>query len=306
MSRSRLIHGLIGLSAAALTTGAMAPGAQAADLLAPAPMAAPAPEPLVEWGSGWYLRGDIGPYQDLGVAVSATETARKRTGIEMSLGAGYTFNDWFRMDATYERFGDRKRNGRVGTVVCPYTATGLSNSLGHKLGYFYNVNDTCNVDTGSSLGVQGGLINAYADLGKFGILTPYIGAGVGVFYHRASAHTRYTKTTDGTAYAPDLTATGSYPIGWIDMYGDLISPYPNIPFAKQTWDRNYAKTRTAVGFALMAGVGVDIAEGLKLDVGYRYLNAGRFNSAPDPRTGKVRSINLDNHQFKIGLRYQIE
>ena len=314
MSRSRLLEmSGAAVAAVALIAGATLSGALAADLSAPPPMEAPAAEPVVEWGSGWYLRGDIGPHQDLGVAASATETARKRTGVEMSLGAGYVFNNWFRMDATYERFGDRKRSGAAGTVVCPYSAQGLSNQVtGMAVGMAYDVNDTCNVTTNSRLGVQGGLINAYADLGKFGMITPYVGAGVGAFLHRASASTNYFKTTDGTPYAPDLTPAGGFPLVWINPITgkQAINPatgaYPNIPFAKQTWDKKLLRNTTSFGFALMAGVGVDLAEGLKLDVGYRYLNAGSFKALADPATGKTKTYNLDSHQFKIGLRYQID
>ena len=303
-----------------LAASAGAP-ALAADLGYPAATEAPQAEPMVEWGSGWYLRGDIGPYQDLGVAVSATEKAKKRNSVEFSGGAGYQFNNWFRMDATYEHFMNRTRSGSADQVVCPYTARGLHqdnyDATGAiisttNVGHAYDLNERCNVTTGSRLGVQGALLNAYADLGKYGIVTPYIGAGAGVFMHRASAATRYFKASDGSPYAADLTAMASYPLVWLDPINgsQAVDPttgkYPAIAFDKQKWDRKYSRTVTKFGWALMAGVGIDLADGLKLDIGYRYLNAGQFKSMPDPRNGAIKTTNLDVHQVKVGLRYQID
>ena len=98
---------------------------KAADL-PPAPRL-PAPVPVVEDFSGWYLRGDIG----FGVAASApnSRTARSdRNGVSsgflspsayrvlqqhhsvspsgmFDFGVGYRFNNWFRMDGTLEYRG---------------------------------------------------------------------------------------------------------------------------------------------------------------------------------------------------------
>lgn len=299
-----------------LAASAGAP-ALAADLGYPAPSDAQQPEPMVEWGSGWYLRGDIGPYQDLGVSVSPFEKKKKRNSVEFSGGFGYQFNNWFRMDATYEYFMNRTRNSTApGAVVCPYASRGLYrdnyDATGAivsqtNIGIAYDANERCNVNTGSRLGVQGALLNAYADLGTYGIFTPYVGAGAGVFLHHASASTSFAKSSDGSSYAADLTAPTGYPLIWINpLTGRAASPYPNIAFAKQNWNGKYSKSVTKFGWALMAGVGIELSQGFKLDIGYRYLNAGQFRSMPDPRTGQTKTTNLNNHQFKIGLRYQID
>ena len=48
-------------------------------------------------------------------------------------------------------------------------------------------------------------------------------------------------------------------------------------------------------FALMAGVAIDVFDHTKLDIGYRYLNDGRFQGAT-----------MYYHQVRAGLRYMID
>lgn len=304
------------LSAVGLMTfAAQALSPAAAADLGMLPPAAPIEksEPLMEWGSGWYLRGDIGYSQDTGVTVdnglysAQTSAARKRTFPFGSLGVGYQLNDWFRIDATYERFGSRIRSQNTQQVVCPYSASGLSNADGSVLlGYAYNPSDTCNEISHSRLGLQGGMVNGYVDLGRFAMFSPYVGAGFGVFRQEATASREYRRTSDNTPYAADLSPTGTYPLLWVSpSTGQVVPTWRNIAFARQNWNTTYRKTTYRMGWALMAGVGIDVAEGLKLDIGYRYMNAGKFESVPDA-SGKIKKQNLDNHQIRVGIRYQID
>src|SRR5919107_3654057 len=90
--------------------------AAAADLLGPAPraVAQPAPGvPIAEFGSGWYLRGDIGyleyekpgekPY---GVPVVPFDSTRLKSTYSAGAGIGYRFNSWLRADVTGDYRGD--------------------------------------------------------------------------------------------------------------------------------------------------------------------------------------------------------
>jgi opacity protein-like surface antigen len=122
----------------------LAPATQAADM--PFPGEPPAlPEGPVEWGSNWYLRGDVGAAEvspaDLnGVNLNQTFPNNWTAG----LGGGFKFNEYFRADVTVDY-----------------------QSLYH--------NSAIPNNTSSVLA----LANAYLDLGTFWGFTPYIGAGVG-------------------------------------------------------------------------------------------------------------------------------
>jgi len=112
----------------------------------------------VEIGSGWYLRGDVSytlnrqrydDYDFLGV--------RRMTNIRLggSVGAGYHFNDWFRMDAAL---------GYLGSDYANLTVNTLTASASHS--------------------AWTGMLNAYVDLGTVAKFTPYVGAGIGLMHTR--------------------------------------------------------------------------------------------------------------------------
>ena len=87
----------------ALFGALLAPASQAADMPFPVEEPPPAMEGPVEWGSNWYLRGDLGlartsPTTLNGVTLSNTMPNNWTIG----LGGGYKFNDWFRADVTVD------------------------------------------------------------------------------------------------------------------------------------------------------------------------------------------------------------
>jgi opacity protein-like surface antigen len=130
-------------------------GAFAADMaIAPAQMYAP---PVHEFG-GWYLRGDIGfsnqKVDRLNNVLDANNTSSVQhlgfnTAGIFGVGAGYTFNNWFRADVTGEYRGNSQF---FGTDQITYNATKSEWVV---------------------------LANAYVDLGTWWCVTPFIGAGVG-------------------------------------------------------------------------------------------------------------------------------
>ena len=115
------------------------------------------------------------------------------------------------------------------------------------------------------------MFNAYKDLGKFGNVTPYVGAGAGVAYHMV----------DETYF------TGNYNLV------NRIEGNNDISFA----------------WSLMAGIGYQISDRAIIDIGYRYLDMGSASSGRVDNAGFVNPrIELDDlteHEIKIGLRYHL-
>ena len=113
------------------------------------------------------------------------------------------------------------------------------------------------------------MLNVYKDLGSFGPLTPYVGAGIGAAYHMM----KEIYFTDN----PNLT--------------NRIEGNNDLSFA----------------WALMAGVGYQVSDRAILDFGYRYIDLGKATSGRVDNAGFVNPrVNIDDitaHEFKVGLRY---
>jgi len=141
--------------------------AAAADLgPALAPVEAPQGESMSFFGSGWYIRGDLGysrpqgpsatyngaPFDHLSVAGSAV----------LGGGVGYKINNWFRTDLT----ADYVFSGNVqGT---------------------YQIANCCLFTEKTRLGGWALLANGYVDLGTWSGITPYVGGGIGYAFTQAS------------------------------------------------------------------------------------------------------------------------
>jgi opacity protein-like surface antigen len=142
----------------------MSSAAFAADMAIAPPPYAP---PVVEDFGGWYLRGDIGFSNqrvsrlnnalDVNATTSVQNLNFSTAGI-FGLGAGYRFNNWFRVDITGEYRGN---STFFGTDAITFPG-GFGTDTYHA--------------TKSEWVVLG---NAYVDLGTWWCMTPFIGAGVG-------------------------------------------------------------------------------------------------------------------------------
>ncbi|HEY3718850.1 MAG TPA: outer membrane beta-barrel protein [Roseiarcus sp.] len=259
--------------------------ATAADLLPPAPELPPPIAPA-EF-SGWYLRGDVGISENFSkpsvsispdpvaaglasgfLAPGADNTFLNPTISQSALfdaGVGYQVNNWFRADVT----GELRGGGEFQSLK-------VLNDLGNNRQFadFYRAN------TSSAIG----LVNAYADLGTWYGITPFVGAGVGVAYNRLSGLTDTGLSTQGRH--------GVFPTG------------------------GYASDHGATNFAwaLMAGLDFNVTQNLKLELGYRYLNYGGFTSGAincldgggcncTPST--ISTKTLASNDVRIGLRWMI-
>ena len=278
------------IASAALTTGAFA-----ADLLPPPPAMEPPPPQIysAETG-GWYLRGDVGlginntsgfttspdALQDglhTGFLASGSTEGYYNTSLSESamldMGVGYQVNSWFRADVTAELRGGAEFQG-----LEVLNSIGGGSTTQAQYADFYRGHLTTYL----------GMVNAYADLGTWSGITPYVGAGVGVAYNRISGL---------IDYSPEQ-ATG----GYLEAKGQA----------------NFA-------WALMAGLDYSVTRNLKLEFGYRYLDYGKFSSgishclaganstgaafsASNCSSGGVylASKELTSNDFRIGLRYYLD
>ena len=139
--------------------------AAAADLGPVPPPELPA-DTMNFFGSGWYIRGDIGyslpqgpkatyngvPFEHLSDAGSAVAGA----------GIGYKINNWLRTDFTAD-----------------YLFAGSTHAI-------YQVPNCCLFTDRTRVGAWTLLANGYVDLGTWWGVTPYIGAGVGYGFTEVS------------------------------------------------------------------------------------------------------------------------
>ncbi len=241
--------------------------ASAADLLPPPPpMHAPVAHAPVEIGSGWYLRGDVGVgiLDARGFELGATaptelgvtyEIDQKSIGDQaiIGIGAGFQLNSWFRADVTAEyraaaQFALVERAHGAGFV------DGFNRFSG-KLSSFVL------------------MANAYADLGTWHGITPFIGAGVGIAHHRVNGFhdVGFGRFGGGFGYAGD-------------------------------------ESNTSLAWALHAGLGYHVSQNLKLELSYRYLNMGKAETGTitcaggcDSYAAKFKTI--DSHDIRLGMRW---
>lgn len=194
---------------------------------------------------------DQGPYVRLDTGWSFSRDASKDLNDDVGdsyiigAGAGYRLNQHLRVDAT----------------------------LGYRGGY--------EIDTNSQLGGVGldwkgdvsaltGLVNVYGDIGKFGMFTPYVGAGVGFSRNKVD----------------DIDVSALGVTGKLD--GD---------------------TNTSFAWQVSAGVGIEVAPRWTMDIGYRYLDMGEAKSGTSANvggvtvTGNAEKGDLRAHEVQVGVRY---
>jgi opacity protein-like surface antigen len=281
--------------AGALLAGATAV-ASAADLRGPLPAGlppAPIAAPIAEV-SGWYLRGDIGigaldarkfSYSDnpAGISFHGKDFNSQIFG---GVGIGYQYNSWLRFDVTGE-YRSRssfnvsdKYSGRNTGVDC----NGVVNAA-VDCGF-----DGGNRNTGS-ISSTVGLVNAYVDLGTWHGITPFVGVGVGMTQNRVSG-------VSDQGYATNTL----YNTGTNVAIGAATSP---------TYGYAANGTRTGLAYALMAGLAYEVTPNYKVELGYRYLNLGKFQTGTYTCAGgctnaySLQARGLEAHEFRIGMRWML-
>lgn len=274
-ARATLLAAVLGLL--------LSPAAWAADM--PFPMDAPPPEGPVEWGSNWYLRGDLGvtrtsPYDLNGANGSSSMPNNWNVG----LGFGYKFNDWLRADIT----ADWQRLYRVNSntaVTAPCYDGFTFDPAFPTWGYLHAT--TCTAVSRSRAETMAVMGNLYFDLGNWYGFTPYVGAGVGV-------NVLFQKDQLNFYLPNQLSATQTF------VWDAGITPI----YYYQNLDRRSNADYLRLAYSFMGGVAYDLTDHLKVDVGYRFLNLGKIDGVN--RLGNTVTTEIRSHQIRAGFRYMID
>ena len=305
--------------------------AQAADMAFPPMEGLPevSQQQPTELGTGWYLRGDaawsrdripmIAPSGDPAATnypTIAVLPAALTNAFSLDLGIGYKLNNWLRMDLVYD-YRKPQSAGASSQIWCPYNLNGVfqpgSNPV-LEYGYFADPKNQCDQRQRASVFNQDVLLNGYFDLGTWGGITPYVGAGVGLVRTQQSGSVSYFETANNTPYAANLLpdSSSTYPQIWVNAAGTPITaqpncptcPQPNVSFTQQNWNRTIKNTSYGLAWALMGGLAIDVTDHLKLDVGYRYVDLGSI-TATDANTGQKVKEKQSTQEIRAGFRYMI-
>jgi opacity protein-like surface antigen len=256
---------LYGVFAALLITS----NAYAADLMPAEPIAEAPPEVTVTEATGWYLRGDVGyGFNDLRGAKffqggsSASEVDFDRSDLDdawtIGGGVGYQINSYLRTDVTLDYLGKSDFRGSTSGGGSAFGACQV----------------TCSSTDLSSLTAWSLMANAYVDLGTYGYVTPYVGAGIGGTYVKWKDLSNTSCDTSGSGLGCDDTVTHGGKGNWRFSYG------------------------------LMAGASIDVTCNVKADVGYRFLHVGggeMFGYNENGGPGRDKGFNV--HEARLGARY---
>ncbi|KAA3513115.1 outer membrane beta-barrel protein [Agrobacterium rosae] len=207
-----------------------------------------APEVQVQQASGWYLRGDVGysfnksrgaEYTrfDSGSPVNYSFGNRSvEDNFLYGAGVGYQINNYLRTDLTFDYMAKSK-----------FSANGpLIN----------------NVD--SAVRAYSLMANAYVDLGTYGRITPYLGAGIG------GAHVKWDKVSScGNC---EIEGEGNWRFAYALMAGASIDVTCNL--------------KADVGYR------------------FRQIGSGSmFGTSGSGLTSAGRDKGLTSHEVRVGGRY---
>ena len=257
------------LAAASLIAAGFAAPAMAADMLMPPLRGYQAVPPnVVEVGTGWYLRGDVG-YTDykeprdtsFGTARTPFDSTKLDASWSAGGGFGYKFLSWLRADVTADYRFDSDFEANSAQAA-------------------FSRRDRANFDSTSVLA------NGYLDLGTWYGVTPYVGAGAGVAFNKFKDYQIQVTCVTTACGGP---TPGAFVIG---------------PQLARTLGEE--ELRTSFAWALMGGVAVDVGGGFQIDAGYRYVNLGEARSKPDATGAVTRAKEIDAHEVRLGFRYMID
>ncbi len=290
----------------------------------------PANQP-VEFGTGWYLRGDVG-YSNMPVPVVVADFVNNlgRTGaVSGGLGFGYQYNNWVRTDFEIDRAVFRPSSAQApewcpsGTVLYypPGNANVTSPNANQPAGFLYDPNETCTPYVTAHLNRTTPMFNAYIDLGNWWGFTPYVGAGIGFSYLQSSSAVTYNSTANGLPWAPNLAVTG-VPLQWVTaqtlavpivptpllgpqstIVANVVTPPRALQWAQINPNQYVKKTTWKFSWNVMAGVSYDVTQNLKVDLHYRLLDAGSYTSLPSMLTlapGVTKE--LVSQEVRLGFR----
>ena len=278
----RSVKFLVAAGAASLLSSA----AFAADMPSIMPPPQPYYAPPQQDFGGWYLRGDIGfsnqnvksvklddpaHYSSL---TSFNQTKDFDSAGTYQIGVGYQFNNWFRADITGEYRGNANFKGTDLTSFP--TGGGIANGI-----------DNYSASKSELLF----LANAYADLGTWWCVTPFIGAGVG------AARVSVSGFTD-----TGVTNANFTPAGVPVVSGPPVASFASAASGSE-W--NFA-------WALHAGLAYKITPNVTLELAYSYVDLGNgvtgvastFDGSSQGHVFKFN--NITSNDVKLGVRWNFD
>lgn len=258
----------------------------------------------VEIGNGWYIRGDLGMnfagrhnttnYSDGTVSYDNTIGDT----LAVSIGAGYQFNDYLRIEGALERmFASEFSSTQLVAPRGPCIGWGViaDPNLGDVIQDPYPIDNCLSEDSASYESINL-MANAYVDLGTIMGFTPYVGGGIGV------AQVSWNEQTGNTICIP--THADAHEEG-CNATGSNNQPPPNTTYRELGVVNSGTDYRLA--YALMAGVGYKATENLTWDLSYRYFSVGggaAFNYGTTPGSTMAQD-GFGTHQVRLGMRYSL-
>ena len=272
------------LTAASAVAIAVAGQASAADMLIPEVVEAPvyhAPAVETSSASGWYLRGDLGyamnrmsdvTYitQGAGVNGSSTLFGELSDSYSVGVGVGAHITDYLRADVTLDYMTKADFEGFTNGTCTGNGADGLPGTADDVVDEYCRSSDT------SSFKALTVMANAYVDLGTYGSITPYVGAGIG------GAH-----------------------VTW----GELANTIP-AGFVQSGTTTHAGGKDWRFAWALHAGASIDVTCNTAVDVGYSYQHITGGQMFDYAEAGGVGAggpgfdDGIKSHTVRAGLRYK--
>jgi len=279
------------------------------------PVTNPQETTAVEFGSGWYLRGDIG-YNLSGKQSRGSDfipmignhvVTDYQDAVSFRAGFGFQLNPSFRLEMNLENtleseFANTVEIGYSGSVGYSYDTTvgtgptavttthndvaffdAYGNHLGSRDGGTYtgpNGPIIGQQTITASYSSQNFMVNGYYDMPQFGRFTPYVGAGAGL------ARITYSEKRENS----DCADSGGY-----QCAGGQVS----------SAEVDYTKTSWKPAYSISVGTAYALNENLSLDVGYSFLSVAGGDTINYSDGAAIDENGFSTHQVRAGLRYQI-
>ncbi|MEL6967867.1 MAG: outer membrane beta-barrel protein [Pseudomonadota bacterium] len=263
------------------------PAAYAADMLQE-----PVDVTQVEFGTGWYLRGDIG-YAAKAVVVETDfggVAGQDDLGHPLSWGlaAGYKLDTWARAEVGFNHFTGLQSSSRTSQSCGNEDIVG-QDAFGNPTVTTVPITGDCFYASNATPSALSLMANAYVDGPEFWNFTPYVGAGLGFAYvtwNDFEARNICLGTAPSDCGASGTAGYNEFSSGTFNTEGEF-----------------------AFAYNLMVGTGVKLTKNATLDLGYRYTNIGGveiLSAAANPGVTGDRSTGpMEIHEFRVGLRYEI-
>lgn len=267
------------------------------------------PVTQVEFGTGWYIRGDIGitAHETLRVTTQApggngiaplVETEDIDNVFSTGVGVGRRFSPNFRADIGYSYMAESETSRRqTATTFRPpcsnafrlvTTVDANGNQITNEVGGQTITN--CVEESQTSYFLQSLTANGYYDFDtSIAGLRPFIGLGGGL------VRAQYTSTSNDVTCAAGENERCNPTDGNVVDYGETYT---------QEYGRNNGTSYHLAGSAF-AGLSYALTETLFLDATYQYTHM--FDEPIWGGTNGIQAANIptDFHTFKIGLRLEI-